>query len=119
MLAVQFAPTSTGSTVGGITISSNSSNASLTIPVTGTGVVASHSVALQWQASTSSGAIGYNVYRSTVPGGPYTELVSSPVTTISYTDSNLSSGTYYYVVTTVASNGAESPFSPQVSVAVP
>ena len=120
VLIVQFAPTAAGSVSGGITVTSNASNASVTIPVTGTGVAVAHTVVLQWQASTSSGVIGYNVYRSTVSGGPYTNIVTSPVPTASYTDSSVSSGTtYYYVVTAVASNGSESAYSSEVSITVP
>jgi hypothetical protein len=36
--------------------------------VTGTGVVATRMVKLQWQPSSSTG-VGYYVYRSTVPAG--------------------------------------------------
>jgi fibronectin type 3 domain-containing protein len=93
VLAVQFTPTATGSVSGGITITSNASNGSLTVPVTGTGVVASHKVALQWQPSTSSGVISYNVYRSTTSGGPYTKIVSSPVAATSYTRNEEREGT--------------------------
>ena len=59
-------------------------------------------VKLQWQPSSSTGVIGYYVYRSTVSGGPYTKVVGSPVAGTSYPNSNVISGTeYYYVVTAV------------------
>lgn len=40
---------------------------------------------LSWTASTSTVA-GYNVYRSTVTGGPYTKVNPSLVTTLTYSD---------------------------------
>ncbi len=68
-------------------------------------------VALTWNAS--SGALSYNVYRSTSNGGPYSKITS--VATTSDTDTALANGTaYYYVVTAVDSFG-ESPQSSQAS----
>lgn len=79
----------------------------------------SHSVTLDWTASTSA-VIGYNVYRGTRDGGPYAPLNSSLVTTIQYEDSQVQSGqTYYYVVTAVDSNNVESENSNQVSATIP
>jgi Abnormal spindle-like microcephaly-assoc'd, ASPM-SPD-2-Hydin/CARDB len=68
-MTAEFAPTAAGSITGSITISSNATNGSVTVPVTGTGVAATHAADLQWLASTSNGVIGYDVYRSTVSGG--------------------------------------------------
>src|SRR5208282_5593335 len=102
-------------------ITSNASGGgSVTIPVSGTGVVAASLVLLQWQPSSSSGVIGYYVYRSTVSGGPYTKLVASLVAGTSYSDSNVSPGTeYYYVVTAVGADGVTSPYSTQIGISVP
>ncbi len=86
-----------------------------------TWVAGSHSVSLSWTASTSSNVVGYNVYRATTSGGPYTKLTtSSPVTTLSYTDTNILSGqTYYYVATAVDSSNTESAYSTQTQANVP
>ena len=121
VVTAEFAPKTTGSISGGINILSNASNgASITVPVTGTGVVATRVVKLQWQPSSSTGVIGYYVYRSTVSGGPYTKVVASLVAATSYSDSNVTSGmAYYYVVTAVAADGNESSFSSQVEASVP
>jgi hypothetical protein len=121
VVTAEFAPKSAGSISGGITITSDASNGgSIAVPVTGTGVVATRVVNLQWQASSSTGVIGYYVYRSTVSGGPYTGLVGSPIAGTSYRDSNVISGTeYYYVVTAVGAGGAESVYSAQVAASVP
>jgi fibronectin type 3 domain-containing protein len=59
------------------------------------------------------------VYRASVSGGPYAKLVSSPVGGTSYADDTVEAGEYYYVVTSVGSNGAESPYSNQAAVSVP
>jgi hypothetical protein len=61
-----------------------------------------HAVALSWTASTDT-VSGYNVYRSTVSGSYNGAPLngSLPVTTTTYTDSNISPGAYFYVVRSV------------------
>jgi hypothetical protein len=114
-LTISFAPTTTGSFTGNITITSTATNSPMTIAIAG----GSHSVSLSWTASTST-VVGYNVYRGTASGGPYTLVNSSLVTGTTYTDLGVASGqTYYYVVTAVNSSGAESVYSNQASAAVP
>lgn len=73
---------------------------------------------LSWKASTSSGVVGYNVYRGTTSGGPYTKLDSSPIAGTSYSDSSVSSGEYYYVVAAINLDGTESGYSNQAAVSV-
>jgi fibronectin type 3 domain-containing protein len=68
-----------------------------TLPATPTGLTATPGnaqVALTW--NTASGATRYNVKRATVSGGSYAMITN--VTSTSFTDSGLTSGTYYYVV---------------------
>ncbi len=78
-----------------------------------------HSVDVNWGASTSTVA-GYNVYRGTVSGGPYSKINSTLITGLTYTDNTVSSGaTYYYVVTAVTADGTESSFSSQVQAVIP
>ncbi len=88
--------------------------------LTGSGVsVAQHSVSLSWQPSTSQ-VTGYNVYRSTVAGGPFAKINSGLDGITSYVDSTVAaSHTYYYVTTAVNSSGQESAYSNQVQVAIP
>ena len=119
-LSVQFGPTAAGSVNGNVSIVSNATGSPATVPLTGTGVApVQHSVALTWNASTSTVA-GYNVYRGTVSGGPYTKINSSLVAVLDYTDSTVQSGTTYdYVTTAVDSSGNESAYSNQVSAAIP
>ena len=74
---------------------------------------------MNWVASTSV-VVGYNVYRTTQAGGPYTKLNSSPIGPTSYTDTTAQAGqTYFYVVTGVDANGVESGVSNQAQAVVP
>lgn len=78
------------------------------------GCHSSHTVSLSWVPSTSL-VVGYNVYRSTQSGGPYTKLNSSPIAATTYTDRTVRSGqTYFYVVKAVSSNKVESVASEEV-----
>jgi hypothetical protein len=78
-----------------------------------------HSATLSWTASTST-VSGYNVYRGTVSGGPYTLVNSSLVSQQTFTDSVVQSGqTYFYVTTAVDGSGNESVYSNEVQAAIP
>lgn len=119
-LSVTFAPTVAGSVTGSATVSSNATNSPATISLSGSAVQpASHSVDLSWDTSTSV-VVGYNVYRGTQSGGPYTKLNSSQVSSTQFTDSSVQAGqTYFYVVTAVDSNNVESTDSNQISATIP
>jgi hypothetical protein len=119
-LAATFDPAASGSATGSITVTSNAANSPMVIALSGTGVApTTYSVLLSWAESTSS-VIGYNVYSSTVSGGPYTRLTPTPVAATNYTDSSVQQGEmYYYVVTAVSSQNQESGYSPQASANVP
>ncbi len=78
-----------------------------------------HSVSLSWNASTSQ-VDGYNVYRGTASGGPYTKLNSSLLSGLAFTDSNVqSAATYFYVATAVDSNNVESGYSNLATAVIP
>jgi Abnormal spindle-like microcephaly-assoc'd, ASPM-SPD-2-Hydin len=117
---LKFAPTSSGATSAKISFVSNAATSPMVETVTGTGAAAgAHKVALQWVASTSA-VTGYNVYRGTVSGGPYTKQNSSLDPSTSYTDSSVLAGqTYYYVVTSENSKNVESAHSNQVKAVIP
>lgn len=119
-VTVQFAPSATGSATGTATILSNATNSASPVSLNGVGAApVTHSVALNWQASTST-VTGYNVYRSSVSGSAYAKVNGSLVSGVTYADSGVQSGqTYYYVATSVDSNGNESSFSNEVSAVVP
>lgn len=79
----------------------------------------SHSVSLSWVASVSQ-VVGYDVYRGSKSGGPYSKINSLVNTTTSYTDTNVTGGiTYYYVVTSVNASGEQSNFSNQATAVIP
>ena len=81
-------------------------------------------ITLYWEGVT--GAIGYNIYRETVTGGPYTKINASPVTTLDsgpgltntyqFTNTSLTNGTeYFYYVTSVLTGGREGVRSDEAS----
>jgi len=60
----------------------------------------SNTVSLSWSASPDS-VLGYHVYRSTSPAGPFSRLTSFLLTNTSFQDPNLPSGAYTYMVRSV------------------
>jgi hypothetical protein len=118
--SVVFAPTSAATLTGTATVTSTATNSPLTVALTGTGTAAAtYSVSLSWTASSTSFA-GFNIYRGTQSGGPYSKVNSSLITTTSYSDATVSAGnTYYYVATEESSSGTESGYSSQVTATVP
>lgn len=74
---------------------------------------------LSWTPSSSSFE-GFNVYRGTISGGPYTKVNAALTSTTSYADTSVASGqTYYYVTTEVGSTGMESSYSNEASAVIP
>jgi fibronectin type 3 domain-containing protein len=81
--------------------------------------VVAHSATASWTASTSV-VSGYNVYRGTVSGGPYTKLNGSLITGLTFADSTVQSGkTYFFVTTSVDGSGSESVFSNEATAVIP
>ena len=117
---VTFDPQSAGSAPGSITFLSDASDSSLSQGFSGNGAQqGTHSVALSWNASPSS-VVGYNIYRGTQNGGPYSKLNLSPEPGLAYTDSTVLNGTtYYYVAKSVDANNVESTGSNQAVAQVP
>ena len=100
--------------------SANSAQASATpvaavsVPSVPAGLSASagnQQVSLNWNAST--GATSYNVKRSTVTGGPYTQIANP--TTTSFSDTGLTNGTTYFYVVSALNSAGESANSVQNS----
>ena len=87
------------------------------------------SVTLSWETTTDcdgNDVVGYNLYRGTTSGGPYTKVNTELITETTYTDTGIENGTsYYYVVKSVDEDGDEgvpttelgvTPGSPALSV---
>ena len=119
-LGITFTPGSAATVSGNVAVTSDATNSPINVALSGTGTqVIAHSVALTWTASTSS-VVGYNVYRSTTSGGPYTLITGSPVSGTTFTDTTVQAGvTYFYVVTAVDANGNESVNSNEASATIP
>jgi hypothetical protein len=120
-ISVNFGPSTSGYAGGTLAIVSTASNPLVQVGISGNGVTTAptaHGVTLSWTPPTSDFA-GFFVYRSTTSGGPYTKLNAVIDTQAAFADTGLLSGTYFYVVTTVDSNGVESGFSNEVQVIIP
>jgi centrosomal CEP192-like protein len=120
-VSVNFGPTSTGYAAGTLSVSSNAQNSVVQVAISGTGITAqvgTHSVTLSWTPSASQVG-GYYIYRSSISGGPYAKLNTTLDPASSYTDAGLTSGSYFYVVTSVDPNGVESGYSNEVAVTIP
>jgi hypothetical protein len=106
-----FTPTSQSKTVSGANITG--------VNFTATAAATAHSARASWTASTSVVA-GYNVYRGTISGGPYTKVNSSLTSLLTFTDTTVQTGqTYFFVTTAVDGIGNESVFSNEVTAVIP
>ena len=68
-----------------------------------TAIVTNGEVILSWWGTAY--ATSYNVKRSATAGGPYATIATGISDFLTYTDSGLAAGTYYYVVTAMAPTG--------------
>jgi Abnormal spindle-like microcephaly-assoc'd, ASPM-SPD-2-Hydin/Protein of unknown function (DUF1573) len=119
-VTVNFNPAAAGAGQGNLLISSNATNPSLQIGLSGTGVAqaVAHKVMLNWQASASS-VLGYFVYRG-LSASSLSKLFTSADSLTNYTDGSVANGqTYYYAVTSVDSSDIESTQSSPISVTIP
>jgi hypothetical protein len=88
--------------------------------LTATLIAGTTDVILSWTQSSSAGVTGYNLYRGTTSGGPYTLVTSVNAATFGFQDNTITAvGTYFYVVTAAASGGVESVRSNEASIVVP
>jgi fibronectin type 3 domain-containing protein len=119
-ISVKFTPNSSGTATGKLSFTANAASSPAVESLTGTGTGASqHGALLSWKAGSSS-VSGYDVYRSTTSGGPYSKVNSSLDSSTSYSDATVQANeTYYYVVTGVNSEGSQSGYSNQVEAVVP
>jgi hypothetical protein len=118
-VAVRFDPKAPGGVAGTLTITSNAPTVHVALAGQGAGTPVPHTVSLSWAPSLSA-VIGYNVYRGSVSGGPYTRLNPSVELLTSFADHTVLGGqTYYYVVTAIDGKDLESTFSNQAAVTIP
>jgi hypothetical protein len=116
-LNVTFAPTAAGTAAGSIAIGSSAGAVSIALAGSG-GQLSPHTVALNWDPSTSS-VVGYYVYRA-LPNGTFAKINPAPAVLTAYTDANIQSGqTYTYVVTAIDANNTESDYSDPVLAVIP
>jgi hypothetical protein len=117
-IAVMFTPSLNAAEAATLTITDNASGSPQTVNLSGTG---SPDIILSWTASSTSGVVGYNIYRGAASEGESsTPLNSTPINGTTYADENVTAGvTYYYVVTTVGSNGVQSAPSNETEATVP
>jgi len=117
-IGVTFTPSLAGSETATISISDNGPSSPQTVSLSGTGTP---DVILSWTASSSSGLVGYNVYRGTTSGGESTTpLNSTPISGTTYVDVNVTAGqTYYYFLMSVSSGGELSAPSSETAATVP
>ena len=113
-----FVPRASGTAAATLAFASNAANAAAE-NLTGTGVAPpQHSVDLSWDPAPA--VVGYNVYRASQTGGPYSKI--NPVVTAgtTFTDSSVQGGqNYYYVTTSVDSTGTQSSYSNEIQAAIP
>jgi hypothetical protein len=117
---ITFAPRDTWSSSAILSFTSDASNSPteqvVRVPI---GAV-QHKVQLSWKASTSKHIAGYNIYRGTRSGGPYTKINGSLDPTTTYADVHVVAGyKYYYVAAAVNLKGLESKYSKQVEAVIP
>ena len=105
---------SLGAVSGSAAVTVSSATSAPPAPTSLTAKVKGRRVLLSWSGSSG---VTYNVYRGTARGGEGTTPIASGLTSTSYNDSNVVSGTYWYYVTAVGSGG-ESPPSGEVSAKV-
>jgi hypothetical protein len=118
-VAVSFDPKVAGSVAGKLSVGSNAPALAIALSAQGSAGTKQRTVLLDWSPNTS-GVEGYNIYRGTASGGPYSRLNGTPDAGTSYSDSTVASGkSYYYVVTAVGTDQVESAYSQQVSATVP
>jgi fibronectin type 3 domain-containing protein len=80
---------------------------------------ANHVVNLDWNASTSSDVVGYNVYRSP-NAATWRKINVSLIGPTLYSDSTVANDTtYYYATTAVDVKGKESRKTPPVKAVIP
>ena len=99
-------------------VTGHSQTKTVNVTCVATSSTVQHHASLGWAASPSS-VMGYNIYRSSGPSGPFTRLNSDVEPATVFTDYSVVAGqTYYYAVTSVSAQG-ESGYSNLVMSTIP
>ncbi len=90
----------------------------LTLAPSGVSAVQStNGTTVSWSAPSAFGALTYNIYRATTPGGEGSTPLYTGITATSYLDATATPGTtYYYQITAVNTNATYPPPLPGESV---
>jgi len=117
-IGVAFTPSISSSETASITVADNVTGSPQAVSLSGSGI---HNVNLSWTASSTSGIVGYDIYRGTTSGGESsTPLNSTPVSGTTFTDEAVTAGTtYFYTVTAVGADDVQSSASGETSTALP
>ena len=118
-VTVSFNPQAAGSASGTLSIASNAPTLNVALSGTGTAPV-QHSVSLAWDPSPSTNIVSYVMYRRTGASGSFTKVGSTSNTVTTFTDTTVQGNqTYFYQVTCVDSNNAESSVDGPVTATTP
>jgi hypothetical protein len=118
-VTVSFNPQAAGLASGTLSIASNAPTLNVSLSGTGTAPV-QHSVSLAWDPSPSTNIVSYVLYRRTGVSGSFTKVGSTSNTVMTFTDTTVQgSQTYFYQVTCVDSNNAESSVDGPVTATTP
>jgi len=116
-IAILFSPRSSGSHNATLSITDNAAGSPHSVALAGAGT---HDVILTWKSSATPGIAGYDVFRSTTSKQGNTPLNTSAISSTTYIDASVKPGqTYWYWVTSIGSDGAQSPVAAVASATVP
>ena len=77
-----------------------------------------HKVILTWGASPTSG-VTYDVYRATTAGACGTTPLATGITSLTYTDATVISGSTYFYAVDASGSGGKSACTNEVQVLIP
>ena len=134
-VTVTFAPTSTGTKSGAITITHNASGSPFSVSLSGIGIdttppaapsiptaaMGANQVTLNWTANPELDLAYYVVYRSQTSDftpAPSDSIARLNRSTTTYTNTGLTAGTYYFKIAAVDSSGNKSGPSGQASATI-
>jgi Abnormal spindle-like microcephaly-assoc'd, ASPM-SPD-2-Hydin len=119
---ISFNPTVAGTATGSVTLVTNATSGSATVPLSAAGVKTLYEVDLTWEqpASSSDPPVGYEIFRAVNGSAVYTLLNSTIDPSTAYTDTTAQNGaTYSYYVESVDNEGNQSAPSTIFSVTIP